>query len=419
MTAVVSVRVPNPQFEGQTKNALGNPEVDGLMQSVINEGLAQKLEEDPTFARNIVRKSIRAAEAREAAKRAREMVRRKGALDSGSLPGKLADCSERDPTKTELFLVEGDSAGGPAKQGRDRRYQAVLPLRGKGLNVDKASRLDKLLKNEYIVAIISAIGTGIGVDDFDINKLRYHKIVLMADADVDGAHIRCLLLTFFFRQMPQLVLDGHLYIAQPPLYRITRGRRAEYMNTDDEMTDFLMDAAMNSLTAHRLRGGGECSIEELAKIVNAARRMDKILRSLERRGVDRESLMRLRFQDGDPPTLWRVNIEGQDYYRFEEQGYADLLPLQSPLRGMDVSLADLAENGYVEEKEPDEEQEGEQGVFAEMAEEEGEQGVFAEMAEEEEETVSAEPADLPSVRELERIIGGLEPLGVEPARPSY
>lgn len=401
MTAVVSVRVPNPQFEGQTKNALGNPEVDGLMQSVINEGLAQKLEEDPTFARNIVRKSIRAAEAREAAKRAREMVRRKGALDSGSLPGKLADCSERDPTKTELFLVEGDSAGGPAKQGRDRRYQAVLPLRGKGLNVDKASRLDKLLKNEYIVAIISAIGTGIGVDDFDINKLRYHKIVLMADADVDGAHIRCLLLTFFFRQMPQLVLDGHLYIAQPPLYRITRGRRAEYMNTDDEMTDFLMDAAMNSLTAHRLRGGGECSTEDLAKIVNAARRMDKILRSLERRGVDREPLMRLRFQDSDPPTLWRVNIEGQDYYRFEEQGYTDLLPLQSPLRGMDVSLPELAENGYVEEKAPDEEQEGEQGVFAEMADEE-------------EETVSAEPADLPSVREMERIIASLEPLGVEP-----
>ena len=404
MTAVVSVRVPNPQFEGQTKNALGNPEVDGLMQSVVNEGLAQKLEENPTFARNIVRKSIRAAEAREAAKRAREMVRRKGALDSGSLPGKLADCSERDPTKTELFLVEGDSAGGPAKQGRDRRYQAVLPLRGKGLNVDKASRLDKLLKNEYIVAIISAIGTGIGVDDFDINKLRYHKIVLMADADVDGAHIRCLLLTFFFRQMPELVLNGHLYIAQPPLYRITRGRRAEYMNTDDEMADFLIDAAMNSLTAQRLRGGGECSTEELAEIVKAARRMDKILRSLERRGIDREPLMRLRFQDGDPPTLWRVKIEGQDYYRFEEQGYADLLPLQSPLRGMDVSLAELAESAYVEEKEPEEEQEeAGQGVFAELVEEE-----------EAEETVSAEPADLPGVRELERLIHSLEPLGVEP-----
>ncbi len=405
MTAVVSVRVPNPQFEGQTKNALGNPEVDGLMQSVINEGLGHKLEEDPTFARNIVRKSIRAAEAREAAKRAREMVRRKGALDSGSLPGKLADCSERDPTKTELFLVEGDSAGGPAKQGRDRRYQAVLPLRGKGLNVDKASRLDKLLKNEYIVAIISAIGTGIGTDDFDINKLRYHKIVLMADADVDGAHIRCLLLTFFFRQMPELVLNGHLYIAQPPLYRITRGRRAEYMNTEDEMADFLIDAAMNSLTAQRLREGDECSTEELAEIVAAARRMDKILRSLERRGIDRESLMRLRFQDDDPPTLWRVKIEGQDHYRFEEQGYADLLPLQSPLRGMNVPLAELAENGYAEEKELDEEeQEVGQGVFAELVEEE-----------EAEETVSAEPADLPGVRELERLIASLEPLGVEPS----
>ncbi len=288
VTAVISVKVPDPQFEGQTKSKLGNTEVEGIVQSFVGMHLKSVLEENPTISKRIVQKSIQAAQAREAARSAREVIRRKSVLDTASMPGKLADCAERDASKTELFLVEGDSAGGTAKQGRDRRTQAVLPLKGKGINVDKA-RLDKILKNAQVIDIVTALGTGIGAEDFSLEKLRYAKVIIMADADVDGAHIRTLLLTFFFRQMPQLIADGHLYIAQPPLYQVRKGRTARYLQDDEEMEDYLLTLALDNIEITNARRGTPYTADEYRVIVTAVRNLRRIRNELTRNEFIAES----------------------------------------------------------------------------------------------------------------------------------
>jgi DNA gyrase subunit B len=285
LTAVISIKLRNPQFEGQTKTKLGNSEVKGLVETLVNEKLASFLEENPSIARKIVTKAVEAARAREAARRARDIARKKGALAEGSLPGKLADCQEANPAQRELFIVEGDSAGGSAKQGRDRRFQAVLPLKGKIINVEKA-RFDKMLKSEEIKTMITALGTGVGRDEYNIEKLRYHKVIIMTDADVDGSHIRTLLLTFFYRMMPDLIDRGFLYIAQPPLFRVGKGKGAIYIKHEVELDEFLMKRVCHDKVVKGKEGRVVLEKESLYTFLGKLIDYGKVTNRLARRGFD-------------------------------------------------------------------------------------------------------------------------------------
>ncbi len=282
LTAVISVKLPDPQYEGQTKTKLGNSEVKGMVESMVNDALGNYFEQNPSVVKKIIEKAIQAARAREAARKARELTRRKGALEDTGLPGKLADCAEKDPELSEIFIVEGESAGGSAKQGRDRHNQAILPLKGKILNVEKA-RFDKMLASEEIKILITALGTGIGTEDFDIEKARYHKIVIMTDADVDGSHIRTLLLTFFFRQMPQVIEQGYLYIAQPPLFRVKKGKKEKYIQNEGELENMLFELAADEIEIHN---GKLLAGKEIIPYIRNLSRFEKLLEWFARRKKD-------------------------------------------------------------------------------------------------------------------------------------
>ena len=328
LTGVISVKIPRPQFEGQTKTKLGNTEVKGIVETIVNDKLGQFLEENPVVAKRIIGKAVDAARAREAARKARDLVRRKGALDGSSLPGKLADCQERDPAQSEIYIVEGESAGGSAKQGRDRRFQAILPIKGKILNVEKA-RFDKMLSSDEIKTMIAALGCGIGSEDFDVEKLRYHRVIIMTDADVDGSHIRTLLLTFFYRQMHQLIDRGHIYIAQPPLFRAKRGRSETYIKNEQELDGFLVRRAVESRVV-KLADGSELFGEILERQLQRSNAYRKLLQQVTRRG--------------HPPAIVSALLQGEarDKSFFEQRDRLDVIAarMTTPTRTVSVTRDD-------------------------------------------------------------------------------
>ncbi len=334
LTAIVSVRIKSPQFEGQTKTKLGNSEVKGLVESMINEKLGNFFEENPSVAKKIISKGVDAARARDAAKRAREIARKKGSLIDATLPGKLAECQSNDPEERELFIVEGDSAGGSAKQGRDRRFQAILPLKGKILNVEKA-RFDKILRSEEIKNMITALGTGVGKEEYNINKIKYHKVIIMTDADVDGSHIRTLLLTFFYRQMPEIINKGYMYIAQPPLLKIGKGKNGKYLKNEIEFSDYVIKRVCDKKTVKIGKNGKTITGHDLYLFIGNLSEYYEHLNKLNRRGIENE------FTE----ILIHEGVEDKDFLKDEDKmnhlkdvliqkGYSALLPVWNEERGV-------------------------------------------------------------------------------------
>lgn len=349
LTAVVSVKVPNPQFEGQTKQRLGNSDVASIVQQIVGEELMIYLNENPPISRAIVEKATIAAQARQAAKKARELTLRKTALDTARLPGKLTDCQERDPALCEIYIVEGDSAGGSAKSGRDRRFQAILPIRGKILNVEKA-RLEKILKNTEVGAMISAFGCGIGTDNFNLEKLRYHKIIIMTDADVDGSHIRTLLLTFFYRHMPALVENGFIYIAQPPLYRITRKKKSRYIHSEKEMDEHLLTLGMSDVSMRMLGEQELLPKEDLNTLMHTILDVESFIATIERKGVPFREFLEAKDAEGRlPPYIVTLGDDEQFVYSADEFAELKKSNEERMKREHEETLASIPEEERTEE----------------------------------------------------------------------
>jgi DNA gyrase subunit B len=322
LTAVISAKVPNPQFEGQTKQRLGNSEVTSVVQQIVGEELTTFLEENPVIARIIVEKAILAAQAREAARKARELTLRKTALDSARLPGKLTDCQEKDPALCEIYIVEGDSAGGSAKTGRDRRFQAILPIRGKILNVEKA-RLEKILQNTEVGSMIAAFGCGIGTDNFSLEKLRYHKIIIMTDADVDGSHIRTLLLTFFYRHLPALIENNFIYIARPPLYRVTRKKVSRYIHSEKEMDEYLLKLGMSDVHIRLVGHTDFLNSEQFDEMLKVIREVENLINSIERKGIPFRAFLGAKNAEGKLPRF-QMKLGDEAHFIFSEEEFAEV-----------------------------------------------------------------------------------------------